>query len=218
MKVFFQAMRRRPHLSAAIGLGFVMALSAPASLGGVSRTLIGWDVGVWTFLGTIWYHMLKASPQEVRSNASIEDQSAVTVLTVISIATIASIFAIVLELGTSKGMVFESKLMRATITGLTIFGAWFLIPTIFAQHYARIFYASNPQSPALDFPDQDLEPDYLDLLYFSFTIGLASQTADIGLRCRSARRTVLAQSILAFFFNVTVLGLCVNIAASMVGP
>jgi uncharacterized membrane protein len=31
------------------------------------------------------------------------------------------------------------------------------------------------------------------------------------------RKTVLAQSILSFLFNVTILGLSVNIAASLVG-
>ncbi|CAL8481405.1 DUF1345 domain-containing protein [Caballeronia sp. S22] len=217
MSLYPQALRNRPHMSAAFCLGLVMALSSPASFGPVTRALIGWDTGVWAFLATIWYQMLKANPEDVRARATVNDENAVTVLTVISIATVASIMAIVLELGSTKGLALESKLMRAALTGLTLFGAWFLIPTIFAQHYARIFYASDPQAPALDFPDQGLEPDYLDLLYFSFTIALASQTADIGLRGRSARRTALAQSILAFYFNVTVLGLCVNIAASMVG-
>jgi len=67
------------------------------------------------------------------------------------------------------------------------------------------------------FPDDRLKPNYWDFLYFAFTIAVASQTADIGLRGRDARRGVLAQSILSFYFNVAVLGLSVNIAASMVG-
>ncbi|WP_061128342.1 DUF1345 domain-containing protein [Caballeronia catudaia] len=217
MNIYPQALRNRPHMTAAISLGFVIALSSPPSLGTLTRVLIGWDTGVWTFLATIWVQMLTSTRDDVRLRATINDENAVTVLTVVCAATVASVVAIVLELGSTKGLALESKIMRSGLTGLTIFGAWFLIPTIFTQHYARIYYASDLDSPALDFPDGNLQPDYLDLLYFSFTIALASQTADIGLRGRSARRTVLAQSILAFYFNVTVLGLCVNIAASMVG-
>jgi transposase-like protein len=69
----------------------------------------------------------------------------------------------------------------------------------------------------LRFPDHKLEPDYWDFLYFSFTIAVASQTSDVVLRSRSIRRAARAQSILSFYFNVAVLGLCINIAAGLLG-
>jgi len=67
------------------------------------------------------------------------------------------------------------------------------------------------------FPDNDAEHDYWDFLYFSFTIAVASQTSDVMVCSREARRTALAQSILSFFFNAAVLGLSVNIAAGLLG-
>jgi uncharacterized membrane protein len=202
-----------------IGLlaGSSACVLAPASLRITARLLLGWDVAIWAYLVMIWFHMAFASEGDVRTRARREDQNAVTVLTVICAATVASILAIVLELGTTKDLTFESKVLHSLLTGLTLFGAWFLIPTIFTMHYARLYYGSDPNAPALAFPDSRLEPDYWDFLYFSFTIAVASQTADISLRGRSARRGVLAQSILSFYFNVAVLGLCVNIAASMLG-
>jgi len=63
-----------------------------------------------------------------------------------------------------------------------------------------------------------LEPDYWDFMYFSFTIAVASQTADINLSSSSMRRAVLAQSVLSFFFNASILALSINIAASLIGP
>ncbi len=96
-------------------------------------------------------------------------------------------------------------------------GAWFLIPTIFTQHYARLYYDTDaPETPLL-FPDHSLTPNYWDFLYFSFTIAVASQTSDVVLRSRPIRRAALAQSVLSFYFNVAVLGLCVNIAAGLLG-
>lgn len=51
---------------------------------------------------------------------------------------------------------------------------------------------------------------------FSFTIALTSQTSDVAIRSRSIRKAVLAQSVLSFFFNIAVLGLCVNVAAGLI--
>jgi uncharacterized membrane protein len=98
-----------------------------------------------------------------------------------------------------------------------MFGAWFLIPTIFTQHYARLYYDPDAPETPLQFPDKALHPDYWDFLYFSFTIAVASQTSDVMLRSRSVRRAALAQSVLSFYFNVAVFGLCVNIAAGLLG-
>lgn len=217
MNLYPQVLRNRPHMMLGALAGIVAGLLSPARLTPSARVLLGWDAAVWVYLVLMWIHMAFASEQSVRSNAQREDENAVTVLFVICIATIASIFAIVLELGTTKDLGIASKVLHSVITGLTLIGAWFLIPTIFAAHYARIYYGSDPRAPALVFPDADIEPNYWDFLYFSFTIAAASQTADVGLRGRTARRSVLAQSILSFYFNVAVLGLCVNIAASLVG-
>ena len=67
------------------------------------------------------------------------------------------------------------------------------------------------------FPDREPEPNYWDFLYFSFTIAVAAQTSDVAVLSRPARKAVLAQSVLSFFFNAAILGLSVNIAASAVG-
>ena len=101
--------------------------------------------------------------------------------------------------------------------GVTLMGAWFLIPTIFTLHYARLYFKTDAKETALLFPDHELDPNYWDFLYFSFTIAVASQTSDVVLRSTEIRRATLAQSVLSFYFNVAVLGLCVNMAASLLG-
>ena len=65
------------------------------------------------------------------------------------------------------------------------------------------------------FPD-DKEPDYRDFTYFSFTIGMCAQVSDVPVSSKTIRRTVLAHSIISFLFNVTLLALTVNIAASAI--
>ena len=212
-----QVLRNRPRMVVALGIGIIGALVVPSHMRPMVRVLAGWDVTVWLYLVLIWLHMAKADEHDVREFAQRDDENAGVVLFVICLATLASIAAIVLELASAKNLAAASTLAHYLLTGLTMFGAWFLIPTIFTLHYARLYYTPDAHESALLFPDDKLEPNYWDFLYFSFTIAVASQTSDVVLRSRTIRRAALAQSILSFYFNVAVLGLCVNIAAGLLG-
>ena len=50
-------------------------------------------------------------------------------------------------------------------------------------------------------------------MYYSFTIGTACATADVNITDRRMRRITTLHSIVAFFFNTTILALTVNIGA-----
>lgn len=92
-----------------------------------------------------------------------------------------------------------------------------LIPTAFTMHYAHNYYVNMRQQRVLQFPDQPDEPLYSDFLYFSFTIAVASQTADIAVAGYQIRQVVLIQSILSFLFNTSLIGLTINIASGLIG-
>ncbi|MDN7641934.1 DUF1345 domain-containing protein [Burkholderia cenocepacia] len=215
MTFYPQVLRNRPRMVAAFVAGVLCAVLLPFPLRPTARALIGWDCAVWLYLVLMWVRMVTAHHHKVREVAIREDENATTVLTVVCLATIASVAAIAIELATAKSVGFSAGLSHYAITGATLFGAWFLIPTIFTLHYARLYYGSPSSDRALRFPDQHPEPDYWDFLYFAFTLAVASQTADVSLANRSARRSVLAQSILSFYFNMAVLGLSINVAAGL---
>ncbi|WP_153102247.1 DUF1345 domain-containing protein [Paraburkholderia hayleyella] len=213
-----QMLRNRPRMLMALAIGIVASLFlASESMSWLLRVLLTWDIAVWSWLALVWVHMARAHHNEVRDFAVREDENAGVALVIICIATVASIAAIVLELATLKGTGATSNVTHSLLTGATLIGAWFLIPTLFTLHYARLYFSPIPYQTALLFPDPALEPDYWDFLYVSFTIAVASQTSDVMLRSREIRRAALAQSILSFYFNVAVLGLCVNIAAGLLG-
>ncbi|MFO1117979.1 MAG: DUF1345 domain-containing protein [Beijerinckiaceae bacterium] len=66
----------------------------------------------------------------------------------------------------------------------------------------------------LKFPGTQ-QPTYPDFVYFSYIIGVASQTADVEITTKPMRTVSLAHSILAFFFNTAILALTINLAASL---
>lgn len=212
-----QLIRSRPRLSISIACGLIAAYSLPAHVGGIVRGLISWNVTIWAYLLLVGWLMIRSNHHQVRYVALQEDQTALAVLAIMSIGAVASIVAIVFELTSVGKLPFEQRLLHYLLTGFTVVGSWCMVATVFTFHYAVLFYKSPCDARALSFPDHEPEPDYWDFLYFSFTLAVAAQTSDIAVMSRSVRKAVLAQCVLAFFFNAAILGLSVNIAASAVG-
>ena len=217
MRTIHQIIRTRPRLIIATVAGLGVGLVIPAQWNLITRTLIGWNVTVWFYLCLTGWLMMRANHTKVRMLAEQEDKSAVVILAIMSVAAIVSLAAIVLELSTVKELTFSGRIAHYAFTGITVLGSWCLVATLFTYHYARLFYRSPIERRALRFPDNEENLDYWDFLYFSFTVAVAAQTSDVSVMTRSMRKTVLAQSILSFLFNVAILGLTINIAASLVG-
>lgn len=207
----------RPRIFIAVAIGIVAFFVAPWHLRPIQRPLLAWDVGMWAYLVLIWIRMARASSEDVQRVAEREDEGATAVLAIITSAAIASVVAIVVELASAKGLGAAQASFNYALTGATMIGAWLLIPTVFTLEYARHYHQAGEGKPSLSFPNSDEPLDYWDFMYFSFTIAVASQTSDVSVCSRRTRRIALAQSILSFFFNAAVLGLCVNIAAGLLG-
>lgn len=214
---FRRLIRQRPRLIGAFVAGSGIALLLPDAWPLLARILAAWDVAVWSYLILIGWLMLRASHARVRRIAEQEDNTAPVILALLSIASIFSLAAIVVELATLKDLPIALRLGRYAFTAITVFGSWLLVGAIFTFHYAHMYYRAAPDAPPLHFPDHEANPDYWDFLYFSFTIAVAAQTSDVSVHTRAMRKVVLAQSVLSFLFNVAIMGLSINIAASMVG-
>ena len=102
--------------------------------------------------------MLRASDHSVRKIAAREDEDALAILTIMSIAATVSLAAIVLELATTKQMSGAPRAFQYAITGATVVGSWCLVGIIFTSHYARMFYTASPDRRPLRFPDLSEPP------------------------------------------------------------
>ncbi|MFU2326172.1 DUF1345 domain-containing protein [Pseudomonas sp. NFX98] len=203
-----------PRLSTAILLGIAAGVLAPAD-SIINKILIGWNAGVWTYLVLMLWLTARAKATDVKRIAEIEDENAGLVLMLVCIAALASLATITVELAGSKDLETTRKLLHYGFTALTVIGSWLLIGVIFSVHYARLFYTWEGKEPALRFAEGMTTPNYWDFLYFSFTIGVAVQTSDVGVATRELRKIVLAQSLIGFLFNTAILGFSINIAAGL---
>ena len=169
----------RPRLLGSLLCAGLVALLLPTGLHWATRLLCLWDTGMLCFLAWTWVLMLSATPERMHQNAQRQDPGRWVLLSLITAAACISILAIVFLLQHTKGASSSLVLLHVTLSGLTIVGSWLLVHTIFASHYARLYYQEGKtlaecKDDGLDFPG-DTEPDYWDFLYFSFVIGMTSQ-------------------------------------------
>ena len=204
-----------PRLLIAVMLGAGAGVLVPDQWRLVTRILVGWNIMIWSYLMMMGWLMLRANHTRMLKIASQEDEHGATILAMFSIATVASLVAIVLELSTHE-LKPGIPLFRYLLTSATILGSWFFTGVLFTFHYSRMYYLSPENRRPLKFPDDDQHPDYWDFLYFSFTIAVAAQTADVSIMNRSMRKIVLAQSILSFLFNMVIIGSSINVFASLI--
>lgn len=217
MKQLAHVLRSRPMLVGSAAAGGVVAALLPSSMRPVTRGLVGWNVAVWLYLLLAWWTMLRADHDRMRRAAIAHAESAVTVAGLVVVAAVASLVGIVMELAAAKGAGASHAIEHVALALATIAAAWLLVPTVFAFTYASAFHAGGPAHGGLQFPDADpgFSPHYADFVYFSFTIAVACQTADVAVRHSAMRRLVLLQSLTSFGFNTAILALAINIAASM---
>jgi uncharacterized membrane protein len=215
-RLLHRFIRSRPHLTLAIALGVLVGLLWPHSHPWLRRALIGWNAGVWTYLLSMMWMMATADERKVRTIAGKEDESAGLVLSTLVVGVVLSLYAIVSELTRMDHVPADQVALRYAFTALTVIGSWLLVGVLFCFHYAHLYYRAPEDRLPLHFPDDGLEPNYWDFLYFSFTISVAVQTSDVAVTSRTMRKLVLGQSVLCFFFNLLILGLSINIAAGFV--
>jgi uncharacterized membrane protein len=206
--------RARPRLFLCAALTLVIILLLPGDWRWPTRFLLGWDIGVAVYLVAAFAAMADCDIDHMRRRSALMDEGRIAIPTLTACAALASLAAILIELG-DKNVTHDPRHLALAV--VTIALSWAFTHTIFALHYAHEFYAENRYvDGGLAFPGKD-KPDYWDFLYFSLVIGMTSQVSDVGVTAKAIRRTVMAHGVVSFFFNATLVALMVNIAASALG-
>lgn len=205
--------RARWRLFLSLAIGAAAALLMPDDWRWVTRGLVGWDLAVGLYILLCAWMFGHCGRSHIRAQSSRQDEGryAIPVLTVF--AALASLAAILIELRTATGGATREPLLLA-LALITILFSWTFIHVIFALHYAHEFYSERRgRGGGLEFPGGE-KPGYWDFVYFSFVIGMTAQVSDVMVSSSTIRQTVSAHGFVSFVFNVALLALTVNIAAS----
>ena len=195
-------------------VGALVAAMWPDDISVLTRSLLAWNVLTWMYLAWVVVALTNADTGHIKRVALAQAESAPIVLLIVVLAAVMSLVAIVFELIAAKAAGPHHMLTPLLFAFATVVGSWLLLPMLFGLTYAAAYYGEEPDN-GLSFPGatKEFEPNLLDFLYFSFTIAVTAQTSDVGVTTRAMRRLVLAQSILSFVFNTTILAFSINAAA-----
>jgi len=202
----------------AVGVFCLTGLLLPGSISLDVRLLIAFDLAATVYISAIFLMMLGASIDGMRQRAQMEDERKWTVLLLGSVSAVAVLVALAFVLHDAKMLPGSSGGGHVALAAATIVLSWVFMNVLFALHYAHDYYgdADSDGGPVggLRFPGEE-QPDYWDFVYFSFVIGMTFQVSDVQVESRLMRRLVVAHGALAFFFNVGVLALAINITAGL---
>lgn len=188
----------------------LLALTAPLALWlpWHEAMMSGFDVAAIAFL-IACTPLLRINVAAMRRNAQRNDANRHLMLLLTAIVSLVVLVAVGVATGQQKA---PSPLAGALVlTTLAI--AWVFSNSVYAMHYAHIFYlagAKGGDRGGMDFPDA-AEPDYWDFVYFSFTLGMTFQTSDVDITSRQVRKVVIFHSLAGFVFNLGILAFTINV-------
>lgn len=173
--------------------------------------LLAFDVSALLFLAAVAWMFVHAKTDSMQRRARVQDENYWGfILTSVAVAAIALV-ALVVELHGSK----HGGLLEIALAACTLLLAWLFTNTVFTLHYAHEFYGEGAGKHwGLDFPGTK-EPDYWDFTYFAFCLGMTFQVSDVGISERAIRRVATAHALIAFFFDVVIIALTVNVVAGI---
>ncbi len=157
--------------------------------------------------------LVRSDTAVMRRHAARNDANRVLVLSITTLLTVVIMAAIAGELphvghsGPGGGHGALIKLIGTLVL------TWLFANVVYALHYAHLFYSPGdvPGEDAcgLDFPGKE-DPDYLDFIYFAFTLGMTFQTADVNITGRPIRRIAVLHGFAAFVYNIGVIAFTIN--------
>ncbi len=216
MPVRLARLHARLLISIAVGMAVTLGL-AMTDWSMATKLLLGWDIGVVLYLALAYQLMVAYGIAEIRRRAAEDDEGALALLILTGLSGLAIMGAIIAELGIAKVSGQPRSGLGVTLAMATILVSWAFVHTIFALHYAHEYYGERGDHAmgGLTFPGRQA-PDYWDFLYFSLVIAMTSQVSDVVITSKFIRRIVTVHGALAFFFNVAVFALTVNIVSNLI--
>ena len=175
---------------------------------------LGFDGAALVFLaGLVPLFLARSDSAAMRRQAARNDANRLLVLSITSLLTVVIMAAIAGELphvghpGPGGGHGALIKLIGTLIL------TWLFANVVYALHYAHLFYGpgdvAGEDACGLDFPGGEA-PDYLDFVYFAFTLGMTFQTADVNITGKPIRRIAVLHGFAAFVFNIGVIAFTIN--------
>lgn len=181
------------------------------------RFLASWSAGTICFLLLVLQIIIDATPEKTRYRAQRQKAKHLGIFLLVVCTAFISLFAIGAVLANNK----DTFTPKVTLSIVAILCSWLLMQTMFALHYAAFYYRKDnlnldkAEVGGLEFASAE-PPNYWDFMYFTFTLGMTSQTSDTALTSSAMRRLALGHTVVSFFFYSVILALTISIVSGLI--
>ena len=178
-----------------------------------------WVVFAAAYLIMCWVIFFTRPVDKIRKEAAIDDGSRVFVFIMIILSSVSSMFTVLLLVISKDRQTSNSAFfVPASVFGMLL--SWAMVHTLFTFNYAHHYYDDDDEDKTkyaggLDFPDGNVQHDYIDFAYFSFVIGCTFQVSDVEISSRRIRRLVFLHQLISFLLNTFVVALTINLIAGL---
>jgi uncharacterized membrane protein len=207
---WYDLRRAQTRLLLSLVLGVLALFAARAVLPLGVAIIGGWDISALCLLVSSWWIIARSDAEDAKARAAAEDPGRRVLLLLSLVSSVVSFFAAALLVHQTDERE-PLHVLAASICLAAPVLAWLLTHSVYALHYAHLYYQASDVGDGLLFPG-DEAPDDLDFAYFSFTVGMCFQTSDVTVTSKRLRRSVLLHSLLSFVFNTAVIALALNLA------
>lgn len=198
------------RISVCVALGVAVAVVV-GNTAGWRYALAGWIAtaglyAVWTQLS-----LLGMDAEQTCRWVTREDPTRWVADAVILSASVASLGGVgyVVAAGSRSG---HEAVAAAVLGVLTVAASWFAVHTLYAVHYARLYYSDDPGG--INFHDPE-PPRFRDFAYLAFTVGMTYQVSDTEIGLTSIRATILRHALLSYLLGAVVLAVTINLIAGL---
>ena len=208
-------MKKLPHVHFILflvvllgGIALALTFMQPAI-----AVVAAFDAAACAFLASVAPLWWTGTPAQMRINAARNDAGR-ALLMVVSIV-VAAVILVALGLVVEGNATLSPAYLALIVATMVL--AWSFVNGVYTLHYAHLFYdwtKAGADHLGLSFPETKF-PEFSDFFYFSFVIGMTCQVSDVSITSPRLRRVAIIHGILAFFFNLGVLALTINVLAGV---
>ncbi|MFQ4148089.1 DUF1345 domain-containing protein [Arthrobacter sp. LAPM80] len=173
---------------------------------------VGWTVAALLYNASVWFQIAPMDADRTATHAVEEDPGRRISDLLILLAALGSLAAVVLVMVGSKDVHGLARFLLALLALTCSAMSWLLVHTLYTLRYTQTYYAGEPGGISFN---QKEPPQYTDIAYMAFSVGMTYQVSDTSITTRAMRSVALRHSLLAFVFGTGILATTINLVVSL---
>lgn len=207
-----RARHRRLRMIAMVLCGVVAAFLTGLVGDWIYAPAIAWTVAALVYNAWVWLKIAPMDARQTAAHALEEDPGQRLSDLLILLAALGSLAAVVLVMVGSKDVTGTGRFLLALLAMTCTAMSWLMVHTLFTLRYTEIYYSDEPGGIGFN---QDEPPQYTDIAYMAFSVGMTYQVSDTNITTRAMRSAVFRHSLLAFVFGTGILATTINLVVSL---